>query len=65
MYRKSEMRKMEREELRKIAMEKNKKGIATLAARYAQELLWEARYPWVERREDDYEGWSLLDDEYR
>lgn len=65
MYKKTEMRKMERKELRMISMEKNKKGIATLAARYAQELLWENRNPCGERREDDYDGWSLCDEEYR
>ena len=65
MVSKREMKLMKREELMELAKEKNKKGIATPVARYAQELLWEERYPERSRLVDDYEGWDNEDDWYR
>lgn len=63
MVSKREMKQMTREQLRELAKEKNKKGIATPVARYAQELIWEERYPEKIRLVDDYEGWINEEDE--
>ena len=63
MVSKREMKQMTREQLREVAKEKNKKGIATQAANYAQHLLWEERYPEKIRIVDDYEGWVDKEDE--
>lgn len=63
MYTKSEMRRMSNEELNAIAQEKNAKGIATEEAKYAQELIWERRFPGTERIEDDYTGLADINDE--
>lgn len=40
-----------------IAQKKNKRGIATSEAKYAQELIWEKRFYSETRFVDDYEGW--------
>lgn len=63
MVSKSEMKQMTREQLREVAKERNKKGIAIPAATYAQHLLWEERYPEKKRLVDDYEGWIDEEDE--
>jgi len=57
MIQRNELRKMSKEQLISISMEKNQRGIATPAARYAQELLGKEKYHSVKRMEDDYEGW--------
>ena len=54
---------MTREQLRELAKENNKQGSATPVARYAQELIWEERYPEKIRLVDDYEGWINEEDE--
>lgn len=63
MYTKSEMRRMSNEELNAIAQEKNAKGIATEQAKYAQELIWERRFPETEYIVDDYTGSVDIHDE--
>ena len=60
---KREMQRMSKEQLREISLRKNKKRVATLEAVYAQELLWEERYPELVRLEDVYEGWIDENDE--
>ena len=63
---KSKVRKMKRGELKVISCQKNRKGIATPMARYAQELIWEDVITVRHRFEDDYEGWiDPYDEEYQ
>ena len=43
MFKRSQMREMSNEELKVIAQKKNKIGVATEEALYAQELIWSRR----------------------
>ena len=57
------MIEMTNDELNIIAMEKDKRGCATLEAMYAQELIWNRRFQTRSSVYDDYEGWADLYDE--
>ena len=63
MYQISKMNELSNEALNVLAQEKNRQGIATSKARYAQELLWERRIQVRENIVDDYEGTIDIYDE--